>query len=265
MILPAMGLVSVLISKFSGNKIFGYTSMVVSMFAITFLGFVVWGHHMFTTGVNPTVTLSFTSITYVIAIPSGIKVFNWISTLYAGRIRLEAPMLFALAFILGFILGGFTGVMVNVVPLDINLHDTYFVVGHFHYIVIGGTVSAIFGTIYYILPDMTGNMYNRKLALWHFWTWTIGFIMTFGAMLLLGTFGMPRRYFDFTDLPNFDMLSILNPIATIGAFLMAIAFLFFLYNLFWTVFKGPKAGDDPFNLGSTEMAPPTENVSGDVA
>jgi cytochrome c oxidase subunit 1 len=265
MILPAMGLVSVLISKFSRNAVFGYTSMVVSMFVITFLGFVVWGHHLFTTGIIPSVALGFTSLTFVIAIPSGIKTFNWISTLYAGKIKLEVPMLFALAFIGGFALGGFSGVLVNVVVLDLVFQDTYFVVGHFHYVVIGGTVSAIFGTIYYLLPDMTGKMYNRKIANWHFITWTVGFILTFGAMIILGMLGMPRRYFDYSNLGNLDAMTILNQLATIGAILMAVAFLLFLYNVFWTVTKGPEAGDDPFGLGDTDMAPPTEHIVTEVS
>ena len=249
MILPAMGLVSVIISKFSRNPIFGYDSMVVSMFAIAFIGFVVWGHHLYTTGIIPSVILNFTLLTYVIAIPSGIKTFNWIATLHASRIKLEAPMLFALAFIVGFVLGGFTGIIVNVVPIDIVFQDTYFVVAHFHYIVIGGTVSIMFGSIYYVLPHMTGKMYNKKVALWHFITWIIGFIMTFGAIMILGMMGMPRRYFKYGFLQNADLMSIFHTIATVGAIIMAISFLLFLHNVFWTIRNGIKVDkDDPFGL-----------------
>jgi cytochrome c oxidase subunit 1 len=258
MVLPAMGMVSILISKFARNAVFGYTSMVISMFAISLIGFIVWGHHLFVTGIIPNVVLSFTSLTYVIAIPSGIKVFNWISTLYGSRIKLEAPILFALAFVVGFTLGGFTGVFVNIVPIDLVFHDTYFVVSHFHYVVIGGTVSAVFGGIYYLLPHMTGRMYNKRVAYWHFITWTVGFIVAFGAMAFLGMLGMPRRYYDYATLQNAGLIETLHQIATIGAFLMAIAFLLFLYNVYWTAKKGPVADkEDPFGLGDgLGLSPP---------
>ena len=251
MIVPAMGLESLIISKFSRNKIFGYESMVISLFAISFIGFVVWGHHMYTTGIIPSEILDFTLMTYVIAIPSGIKTFNWIATLHSSRIKMEAPFLFALAFIFGFVIGGLMGVMLNIVPIDIQFQDTYFVVSHFHYIVIGGTVSIVMGAIYYILPYHIGRMYNKKLALWHFALWVVGFTLTFGSMMILGTLGMPRRYFDWSGLQNANWMSLFNFLATVGAFLMAIAFLIFLYNLFWTFRNGPKVADpnDPFELG----------------
>ena len=251
MIVPAMGLESLIISKFSRRKIFGYDSMVISLFAISFIGFVVWGHHMYTTGIVPTEILDFTLMTYVIAIPSGIKTFNWIATFYQARIKFEAPLLFALAFIFGFVIGGLMGVMLNIVPIDIQFQDTYFVVSHFHYIVLGGTISIVFGAIYLILPYHTGRMYHKKLALWHFILWTVGFTLTFGAMMILGTLGMPRRYFDWSGLQNAGWMTVFNVLATIGAFIMAIAFLIFLYNMFWTLRNGPKVADrnDPFELG----------------
>ena len=251
MIVPAMGLESLIISKFARQKIFGYESMVISLFAISFIGFVVWGHHMYTTGIIPSEILDFTLMTYVIAVPSGIKTFNWIATLHASRIKMEAPFLFALAFIFGFVIGGLMGVMLNVVPLDIQFQDTYFVVSHFHYIVIGGTISIVMGAIYYILPYHIGRMYHKKMALWHFIIWTVGFTLTFGAMMILGTLGMPRRYFDWSNLQNADLMSIFNFLATIGAFLMAIAFLLIVYNIYWTYRNGPKVADknDPFEKG----------------
>lgn len=249
MILPAMGLESIIISKFSRNPIFGYDSMVVSLFAIAFIGFVVWGHHLYTTGIIPSVVLNFTLLTYVIAIPSGIKTFNWVATLHASRIKLEAPMLFAMAFVLGFVIGGFMGIMVNIVPVDIVFQDTYYVVAHFHYIVLGGTISIMFGAIYYVLPHMTGKMYNKKVALWHFITWVVGFMMTFGAIMILGMMGMPRRYYDYRDLQNANLMSAFHLIATIGALIMAISFMLFLHNVFWTLKNGPKVDrDDPFGL-----------------
>lgn len=251
MIVPAMGLESLIVAKFSRKKIFGYESMVISLFAISFIGFVVWGHHMYTTGIVPSEILDFTLMTYVIAIPSGIKVFNWIATFYQARIKMEVPLLFALAFIFGFVIGGLMGVILNVVPLDIQFQDTYFVVSHFHFIVLGSTISIVFGAIYFILPYHIGRMYHKKLALWHFILWTIGFTLTFGAMMILGTLGMPRRYFDWTGLQNFYWMSVFNFLATVGAFIMAIAFLLFLINLFWTFRYGPKVADknDPFELG----------------
>ena len=251
MVVPSLGLEWLIFSIFSRNKIFGYESMIISLFAISFIGFVVWGHHMYTTGIIPSEVLDFTLMTYVIAIPSGIKVFNWIATFHASRIKFEAPLFFALAFIFGFVIGGLTGVMLNVVPLDVQFQDTYFVVSHFHYIVLGGVISIIMGTIYYILPYHTGKMYHKKIALWHFILWTVGFTLTFGAMMILGTLGMPRRYFDYTNLQNANWMTILNQLATIGAFIMAIAFLLFIYNIFWTFTKGPKVADpnDPFELG----------------
>lgn len=251
MIIPAMGLESLIVSKFSRNRIFGYESMVISLFAISFIGFVVWGHHMYTTGIIPSEILDFTLMTYVIAVPSGIKVFNWIATFHASRIKMEVPLLFALAFIFGFVIGGLMGVMLNLVPLDIQFQDTYFVVSHFHYIVLGGTISIVMGAIYYILPYHTGRFYHRKLALWHFILWTLGFTLTFGAMMILGTLGMPRRYFDWSNLQNANWMTVFNFLATIGAFIMAIAFLMFVYNIYWTFKKGPKVADpnDPFELG----------------
>lgn len=251
MVVPSMGLESLIVSKFSRNKIFGYESMVISLFAISFIGFVVWGHHMYTTGIIPSEVLDFTLMTYVIAIPSGIKTFNWIATFHAARIKFEAPLLFALAFIFGFVIGGLTGVMLNVVPLDVQFQDTYFVVSHFHWIAIGGIVSIVSGTIYFLLPYHTHRMYHRKLALVHFCLWCIGFTLTFGSMLILGTLGMPRRYYDYLNLQNANWMMLFNQLATIGAFLMAFAFLIFVYNIVWTITKGPKVADpnDPFELG----------------
>ena len=259
MVLPAMGATSLLISKFSRKPIFGYSSMVISMIAIATLGFIVWGHHMFTSGLIPGVLIGFSSLTYVIAIPSGIKTFNWVTTLHAGYIKLEAPMLFALGFVIGFTLGGFTGIFVNIVPLDFVLHDTYFVVGHFHFIVIGGTVSALFGTIYYLFPHMTGRMYHKRAAFLHFVFWTLGFIMTFGSFSVLGTLGNPRRYADYTGLPNDGLVQFFHMIATFGALLMALGVLIFVINAIYSIIKGPDAGDNPWGFeGETinDLAPP---------
>ncbi|MFW9780315.1 MAG: cbb3-type cytochrome c oxidase subunit I [Candidatus Heimdallarchaeota archaeon] len=251
MVLPAMGITSYLISMFAHDgdpkHVFGYTSMVVALAVIAFLGTFVWGHHLFTVGLGSQVNLFFMAGTFIIAVPSGIKTFNWLFTLYGGRIKFDTPMLFALGFLFGFTLGGITGVFLNVVPLDLILHDTVFVVGHFHLIAIGGIVSTFFGILYYLYPEATGKMYNKKLANLHFWFWTIGSMMTFGAIEMAGVNGFPRRYFDYR--PDAFWIMIWNQIATIGAILMAIGVLIMATNLIQSFLKGEQAGKNPFNFG----------------
>ncbi|RMG33722.1 MAG: cytochrome c oxidase subunit I [Methanobacteriota archaeon] len=251
MILPAMGLTSMLISRFSQAEVFGKTSMILSMGAITLLGFLVWGHHNFTASPNSPPGWFFTFTTFLIAIPSGIKTFNWILTMYKGKIVIDIPLLFALGFVLGFVLGGVTGVMVNTIPLDLVFHDTYFVVGHFHFIIIGGAISALSGTMYFLYPDMTGRMYNKTLAYVHFVLWIVGYVLTFGAMNVLGALGMPRRYIDYSVLdilPNYDMIVLFNRIATIGAYTQALAITVFFVNFVYSAFRGPPAGDRPYDI-----------------
>ncbi len=251
MILPAMGLTSLIISRFSQTEVFGKVSMILSMAAITLLGFIVWGHHNFTASPNSPPGWFFTLTTFLIAIPSGIKTFNWLLTMYKGKIVVDVPFLFAISFVLGFVLGGVTGVMVNTIPLDLVFHDTYFVVGHFHFIIIGGALSAVSGAIYFIYPDMTGRMYNRKLAYAHYIFWVIGYILTFGSMNVLGALGMPRRYYDYSVLsilPNYDMIILFNRIATIGAFMQGIAFTIFVFNFIYSAFKGELADEKPYNI-----------------
>ncbi len=247
MILPAMGITSFLISKFSRNEIFGYKSMVFSMAAISFLGMTVWGHHMYTVGVGAQVDYFFTFVTFLIAVPSGIKMFNWIFTMYGSKIKLEIPMLFAVAFLIGFLFGGLTGVILNVTPVNLVIHDTYWVIGHFHFVIIGGGVSAMFGLIYYLFPRVTGKMYNRKLAQGHFWLWFIGFMLAFTAMGMLGAMGMPRRYFDYSLHPEWTFL---NQVATIGALFMGTGILLWVINMIQSILKGPPADElDPFGIG----------------
>lgn len=251
MILPAMGLTSMIISRFSQAEVFGKPTMILSLAAITFLGFIVWGHHNFTASPNSPPGWFFTFTTFLIAIPSGIKTFNWILTMYKGKIVIDVPLLFALSFVLGFVLGGVTGVMVNTIPLDLVFHDTYFVVGHFHFIIIGGAVSAISGTLYFLFPDMTGKMYNKTLAYVHFVLWVIGYVLTFGAMNVLGALGMPRRYIDYSVLdilPNYDMIVTFNRVATIGAYIQALAITIFLFNFVYSALKGPVAPERPFDI-----------------
>ena len=249
MILPAMGLTSLIISRFSQRKIFGHVSMIYSLGLITVLGFFVWGHHMFTITLGARPNWAFTLLTFAIAIPSGIKTFNWVLTLWRANIKRKIPLYFSLGFVIGFILGGFTGIMVNTIPIDFVYHDTYFVVGHFHFIVIGGAVSTSIGAIYFIFPDIVGKMYNTKLAKIQFWIWVPAFIVTFMGMTLIGAFGMPRRYFDYSGLStSFGTLNILNIIISIGAFAQGLSFVLLFCNLLYSTFKGKPATANPFNL-----------------
>ncbi len=246
MVLPAFGLISTVIAKFSRTQVFGYSSMVIAMAGIAILSVSVWAHHMYTTGIDPFVRIFFTSMTFVIAIPSGIKVFNWLTTMYAGRIKLRAPMLFALAFIVMFTMGGITGVYINIIALDLNLHDTYWVVGHFHFIVAAGTLVAMFASFYYYFPEITGKMYDEKMAKLHFWFWFGGNFITFVAFQVLGMEGMPRRYYTYPE--EFQLW---HQIATIGAYLMGISIIFMAIS----IHRGLKSEkleslDDPFELGS---------------
>jgi len=253
MVMPAFGLISILISKYARRKIFGYQGMVGAFIAIGVLSFLVWAHHMYATGINPLVRVAFTTMTFAIAIPSGIKVFNWLTTLYGGKIKFGTPMLFALSFLVMFTLGGITGMYVNIVPLDITLHDTYWVVGHFHFIVAAGSLQAFFGAIYYYWPDMTGKYYHDLTSKIHFWLWSLGNLTTFTAFTLLGMNGMPRRYFTYPD--KFQGL---HQMATVGAFMMGLSFIFFFVSLFWGYFKGEEVEDydNLFGLGSGYNFPP---------
>ncbi|MFX0091734.1 MAG: cbb3-type cytochrome c oxidase subunit I [Candidatus Hodarchaeota archaeon] len=248
MILPAMGMTSVLISKFSRNEIFGYSSMVLSMLAIALLGFMVWGHHMYTVGIETDINEFFNAMTFIIAVPSGIKTFNWLLTMYGGKIKVEPPFLFSMGFLIGFLFGGITGVMLNIIPLDIVVHDTYFVVGHFHMIVGAAAVSSLIGMIYYLYPTMTGKMYNRRLGFLHFVLWIVGAVLSFGVMMIMGILGFPRRYYDYSNFAIVEILTVLNQITTLGAFLMALGFAIFFLNLIVSLRTGKPAGDDPFGL-----------------
>ncbi|MHA2173960.1 MAG: cytochrome c oxidase subunit I [Candidatus Hodarchaeales archaeon] len=255
MILPAMGITSLLVQKFSRNDIFGYKSMVVSMMVITFLGFLVWGHHQYTlygAATDALTTTLFSMLTSLIAVPSGIKTFNWVLTMWGGNIRFEVPLIFPMGFVIGFVIGGLTGVWLNIVPIDILVHDTAFVVGHFHMIILGGALTALFGGLYNYFPEMSGKMYHRKLAWIHCFFWIIGFLITFNAMMIAGMLGMPRRYFDYSIFSNVDTLAFWNFLATVGAFIMAFSVLIYVINMIYSLMNGPEAGDDPFNLNIKE-------------
>ncbi|WP_170830577.1 cbb3-type cytochrome c oxidase subunit I [Halogranum gelatinilyticum] len=244
LVLPPMGIVSYVLPRFSGRRLFGFKFVVYSTLAIGVLSFGVWAHHMFATGIDPRLRASFMAVSMAIAIPSAVKTFNWITTMWNGRIRLTTPMLFCIGFVSNFIIGGVTGVFLASIPVDLVLHDTYYVVGHFHYIVMGAIAFAGFAGLYYWFPLFTGRMYQRKLGKWHFWLWMVGTNITFFAMILLGYGGMPRRYATF--LPQFATL---HQIATLGAFILMLGGFIWLYNFVISWLEGPKVEDgDPWNL-----------------
>jgi len=238
MILPAFGVVSMIIPTFARKPLFGYASMVYATASIAFLSFIVWAHHMFTVGMPLAGELFFMYATMLIAVPTGVKVFNWISTMWRGSMTFETPMLFALAFVVLFTIGGFSGLMLAIAPADFQYHDTYFVVAHFHYVLVPGAVFSIMAAAYYWLPKWTGHMYNEKLGQWHFWLSVIGVNVLFFPQHFLGLAGMPRRIPDYAlQFTEFNMLS------TVGAFIFGVSQLLFAYNVIQTIRGGAKATD----------------------
>jgi cytochrome c oxidase subunit I len=238
LILPAFGIVSTILPTFARKPLFGYTSMVYATAAIAFLSFIVWAHHMFTVGLPLAGLLFFMFSTMLIAVPTGVKVFNWVTTMWRGSMTFETPMLFAIGFIVMFTIGGFSGLMLAITPVDFQYHDTYFVVAHFHYVLVPGAVFAIMAGVYYWLPKWTGHMYNETLGKWHFWLSTIFVNLTFFPMHFLGLAGMPRRIPDYaTQFTGF------NEIASIGAFGFGFTQLIFLYIVVQAVRGGARAKD----------------------
>ena len=238
MILPAFGVVSQIIPTFARKPLFGYASMVYATAAIAFLSFIVWAHHMFTVGMPVAGELYFMYATVMIAVPTAVKVFNWTATMWKGSMTFEAPMLWAIAFVFLFTIGGFTGLMLGVAPADFQYHDTYFVVAHFHYVLVTGAVFAIIAGVYYWLPKWTGNMYNETLAKWHFWLSAISVNVLFFPMHFVGLAGMPRRIPDYSP-----MFAEFNMMASIGGFVFGASQLLFLYLLIKTIRGGEKATD----------------------
>lgn len=253
-ILPAFGMISEVISTFSKKRLFGYTSMVFATVLIGFLGFMVWAHHMFTVGLGPMANSIFAVATMTVAVPTGIKVFNWLFTMWGGRLKFTTAMIWAVAFIPTFVMGGVTGVMLGTAPADYQFHDTYFVVAHFHYVLIGGTVFGIFAAIYYWWPKMFGRKLNEKIGKWHFWPFFIGFHLTFFPQHFLGLFGMPRRVFTYESTPMVDMI---NFISTIGVIGMTIGSLAFFYNIYVTTRYGQLAEADPWDGRTLEWSIPS--------
>lgn len=241
LILPAFGIISEVIPTFSRKKLFGRSVMIYATGAIAFLGYIVWVHHMFTSGVPLEAELFFMYTTMLIAVPTGVKIFNWTATLFKGSLSFETPMLFAIGFLFMFTIGGFSGLMLAIVPADYQYQDTYFVVAHFHYVLIPGSVFAIIAGIYYWFPKWTGHMMSEKLGKWHFWLTVISLNITFFPMHFLGLAGMPRRIPDYAlQFTDFNM------VATVGAFIFGFSQLLFLINILVSLFNGKKAPAKPW-------------------
>jgi cytochrome c oxidase subunit 1 len=265
-ILPAMGMCSQLLSVFSRKPIFGYKAMVYAILGIGFLGFMVWGHHMFMSGMSPYTAFAFSIMTMAIGVPSAIKTFNWLGTLMHGRIRFASPMLFAIGFVSLFVTGGISGPFLAQPVLDIQLHDTYFVPAHFHLIMGVASIFGIFAATYYWFPKMFGRMMNESMARWHFWFSFIGTYAIFMPMHYLGMAGMPRRYSQMTEVKYLLDLIPLQKFITYAAFITIAGQLIFVVNLFWSMFKGAKASDNPWEATTLEWItatpPPHDNFGG---
>jgi len=260
--LPGAGFVSPIVATFARRPVFGYVPMVASLIATGFLAFGLWVHHMFVTGIPQLGAAFFTAASMMVAIPSGVQIFCWLATLWDGQLVYSAALLFCLGFIPIFVLGGLTGVMVASVPIDMQVHDTYFVVAHLHYVLIGGFLFPLFGAFYYWLPKISGRLLNETAGRWHFWLLFIGFNVTFFPMHWLGLAGMPRRVYTYPDGIGWSGMNLL---ASIGAAIIAISIVMFLANLAWSLRRGATAGDNPWGAGTLEWAtaspPPAYNFA----
>jgi cytochrome c oxidase subunit 1 len=262
--LPAFGIISDLISTHSRKNIFGYRMMVWAIVAIGVLSFVVWAHHMYVSGMNPWFGFFFATTTLIIAIPTAIKVYNWVLTLWRGNIQLNVPMLFAIGFISTFVIGGLTGLFLGNVSVDIPLSDTYFVVAHFHMVMGVSPILAVFGGIYHWYPKVTGRMLHDGLGRTHFWVTFIGTYAIYFPMHYLGFLGMPRRYYDWNNYAFIpESAHQLNAFITVAAIIVGVFQLVFLFNLIWSAFKGKPAGHNPWHATTLEwQTPQTPPVHG---
>ncbi len=250
--LPAMGIISEIIPVFARRTIFGYKFIAYSSLAIAFFGSLVWGHHMFTVGMSDTAMFIFSFLTFLVSIPSAIKIFNWVATLYKGSIAVEAPLLYALAFIAQFAIGGFTGLMIGALAVNIHLQDTSFIVAHFHYVMFGGAGFGFFGAMHYWFPKMFGRMYNKKSAIVAWAHVTIGFNLLYMPMFVMGYLGMPRRYYDY--LPEFEIYHV---VSTVGSWILLAGIAMMLITLIRGMRSGEKVGMDPWGGSTLEWTVPT--------
>ena len=254
LILPGMGILSEVIPVFSRKPLFGYSVVIFSTIAIGFMSWGVWAHHMFATGLGPVAISAFGLSTMLIAIPTGVKIFNWLGTVYGGAVKLTTAMLFSLGFVAMFTLGGLSGVLHSVVPSDTQQTDTYFVVAHFHYVLFGGLMFGIFSGIYYWWPKVFGRLLNERLGKFNFWSMLVGFNLTFFPMHILGLTGMPRRTYRYPSGMGWDTM---NLIETVGSFVIAVSVLSMFVNMIYTQRRGPLAGPDPWDARSLEWSIPS--------
>lgn len=261
-ILPAMGLVSEILATNSRKPIFGYRAMIMSILAIAFLSTIVWGHHMFISGMNPFLGSVFTFTTLLIAIPSAVKAFNWITTIWKGNLQLNPAMLFAIAMVSTFITGGLTGIILGDSTLDINVHDTYFVVAHFHLVMGISALYGMFAGIYHWFPKMFGRMMNKNLGYVHLWVTTICAYGVFFPMHFIGLAGLPRRYYSYTNFPLFDDMHDVNVLITLFALVGGVFQLVFLYNFFSSIFYGKRTVQNPWKSNTLEWTAPIEHMHG---
>jgi cytochrome c oxidase subunit I len=262
LVIPAFAFISEIVPVFSRKAMFGYPIMVAATVAIGFLAMSVWAHHMFTVGMSSNANTFFVLSTMAISVPTGIKIFNWLATMWGGKIVLKTPMIFAIGFLFQFLIAGLTGIMLSSAPFDWHLGNSYFVVAHFHYVIVGGILFAAFGAFYYWFPKMTGKMCNETLGKWHFWLFFIGFHLTFDFMHVPGLLGMPRRIYTYEPGRGWE---IWNLIVTVGVVFQALGILVFVYNLLTSYFRGETAGSDPWDAWtlewSTSSPPPAYNFS----
>jgi cytochrome c oxidase subunit 1 len=264
LVLPAFAFANEIIPVFSRKAIFGYSAMVTASVGIAFISLSVWAHHMFTIGMTSFGNAFFTLSTMLVSIPTGIKTFNWLATIWGGRIRFETPMLFSIAFLFQWVIAGLTGIMLSISPWNWQLHNSYFVVAHFHYVLVGAIVFMIFAAIYYWYPKMTGRMLDERLGKWHFWLMVIGFHLTFDTMHFPGLLGMPRQIFTYEPDRGWALL---NQIVSVGGFIQGIAVLILVYNMVHSYFRGDEAGADPWDAWTLEWSipspPPPYNFAAD--
>lgn len=267
-ILPGMGATSHILATFARKPVFGYRAMVFAIFAIGLLGFFVWGHHMFISGMSPYSAVTFSIITLSIGVPSAVKTFNWLGTLWGGRIRFTTPMLFALGFVSLFVAGGITGLILGQSSLDLPMHDTYIVLAHFHLVMGVASIFGMFAATYFWFPKMFGRSMNESLGKFHFWITFVGVYCIFVPMHVMGLVGMPRRYAQFTE---YEFLSSLHPLVvfvSVAAIITVLAQFVFYFNLVWSIFKGKKAGENPWEATTLEWVtaspPPHDNFAGHV-